>query len=308
MSRDRFRAEIAAARALLQAHGLDAPGDAGLPALPLPGLLAQCRAMLHETAAQPDAPVRTLHHFACTGGTLICRCLAAMPNVRLLSEVDPLSTLGDTGKALFFPSDLPSLARVGSRPPGPEVLVEVFLAGLAVLQADCRRQGLDLVLRDHAHSHYCTGAEIADRPGLRGVVGRGHPLCSAVTVRHPFDSWLSLLDLGWLHFTPATVEEYARRYHAFLDAHDGLEILRYEDFLADPEGRLQRLCAVLELRHDPGFRALLPAIRLSGDSGRRGDRIAARPRRPHTARQRDEALASRWFTSLLERLGYDMEA
>ena len=307
MSRDRFRAEIAAARALLEAHGLetDAPGPATLPAMPLPGLLAQCHAMLDAAAAQPPAPIRTLHHFACTGGTLICRCLAGLPNVRLLSEVDPLSTL-DTGREGFFPSDLPSLARAGSRPPGAEVLVEVFLAGLGALQDDCRRHGLDLVLRDHAHSHFCTGPDIADRPGLRGIVGGAHPLRSVVSVRHPFESWLSLLDRDWLHFTPATVEEYARRYHAFLDHHAGLEILRYEDFLADPEGRMQWLCGVLDLRPDPGFRDTLLAIRLSGDSGRRGDIIAPRPRRPHTPAQVQAALASQWFTSLLDRLGYTM--
>ncbi|MBK5928438.1 hypothetical protein [Rhodobaculum claviforme] len=307
MSRDRFRAEIAAARALLQAHGLDAPAGTGVPAVPLPGLLAQCRALVHDSAAQPPAPVRTLHHFACTGGTLIGRCLGALPNVRLLSEVDPLSTLGDTGKERFFPSDLPSLARAGTRPPGPEVLEEVFLAGLSVLQTDCRRQGLDLVLRDHAHSHFCTGPAIPERPGLREIVGRAHPVRSAVTVRHPFESWLSLLDRGWLHFAPATVAQYALRYHAFLDHHAGLEILRYEDFLADPEGGVQRLCALLELAYDPGFRLVLPAIRLSGDSGRRGDRIAPRPRRAHSPEQIEAALAAPAFTDLLDRLGYTLE-
>jgi hypothetical protein len=307
MTRRDFRAAIEEARALLAEHrGEGAARAETLPALPLPSLLEQCRALLTETAEAAPEPLRTVHHFACTGGTLICRCLAAMPNVRLLSEVDPLSTLEQGGKAGFFPSDLPSLARAGSRPPGQAVQVEMFLAGLAVLAEDSRRHGLDLVLRDHAHSHFCTGPEIAERPTLREILAPAHGLRSVVTVRHPFDSWLGLLEWGWPHFSPGTVEEYARRYHAFLDRHAGLEVLRYEDFLEDAEGQLQRLCALLGLGYDPGFRALLPAIRLSGDSGRRGDRIGPRPRRRHPPEMAEAALASVWFTSLMDRLGYRM--
>ncbi len=309
MSRKAFRDAIHDALALLEEHGAapEPPGPRNLPALPLPSLLEQCRGMIDEAAAAEPAALRTVHHLACTGGTLICRCLAALPNVRLLSEVDPLSTLEQGGKAGFFPSDLPSLARAGSRPPGQEVLLAIFRAGLEVLHADSQRSGLDLVLRDHAHSHFCVGAEVPGRPTLRAVLEPMAPLRSVVTVRHPFESWLSLLEWGWPHFSPGTVEEYARRYHAFLDAHAGLPVLRYEDFLADPEGRMQWLCDRLGLSYDPGFRLLLPAIRLSGDSGRRGDRIAPRPRRPHDPDMAEAALASMWFTSLMDRLGYGFE-
>ena len=308
MSRQAFRTAIQEARALLEDHG--ARPAARLPmarAVPLPSLLAQCREMIHAAQAAAPVPLRTVHHFACTGGTLICRCLAAQPNVRLLSEVDPLSTLAQGGKAGFFPSDLPSLARTGSRPPGQEVLLRVFRAGLEVLMEDSRCHGLDLVLRDHAHSHFCAaGPEIPERPTLREIVAPVAPLVSVVTVRHPFDSWLGLLEWGWPHFSPGTPEEYARRYHAFLDRHADVEILHYEDFLADPEGRMAWLCDRLALSHDPGFRMLLPAIQLSGDSGRRGDRIAPRPRRPHAPEMAEAALASVWFTTLLDRLGYEM--
>lgn len=310
MSRQAFRAAIREALALLEDHGAAAPGllpvARGQPQVPLPSLLAQCREMLAEAAAAEPAALRTVHHFACTGGTLICRCLAALPNVRLLSEVDPLSTLEQGGKAGFFPSDLPSLARAGSRPPGREVVLRIFLAGLEVLAADSRRHGLDLVLRDHAHSHFCVGPDIPDRPTLREILAPAGPLLSVVTVRHPFDSWLGLLEWGWPHFSPGHVEEYARRYHAFLDRHDGLEMLRYEAFLEDPEGQMQRLCGLLGLGYDAGFREAFAAVRLSGDSGRRGDRIGPRPRRAHAPELAEAALASVWFTSLLDRLGYAM--
>ena len=37
---------------------------------------------------------RAIHHFACSGGTVISKCVAAMPHVALLSEVNPLNRFG----------------------------------------------------------------------------------------------------------------------------------------------------------------------------------------------------------------------
>ena len=55
-------------------------------------LLDQCLDLCADRGAGGPEPVRLLHHFACSGGSLISKCVATMPNVQLLSEVDPLST------------------------------------------------------------------------------------------------------------------------------------------------------------------------------------------------------------------------
>jgi len=64
--------------------------------------------------AQPE-PLRTAAHFACSGGTLISKCIAALPNVQLLSEVDPLSSYVAPGANGFTPTDLVALLRQSSR-------------------------------------------------------------------------------------------------------------------------------------------------------------------------------------------------
>ena len=49
------------------------------------------RALRHR-----DRPlIHTVHHLACTGGTVISKCLAAMPKVALVSEVNPLNRFGN---------------------------------------------------------------------------------------------------------------------------------------------------------------------------------------------------------------------
>ncbi|NSY39548.1 sulfotransferase family protein [Leisingera sp. ANG59] len=277
---------------------------ARLPRPEIARLLAECRAAL----PQPERPVlRTLHHFACTGGTLFSKAIAALPCTRLLSEVDPFSELGY--QMPFAPRDLISLAKAGSNPPGQAVLARIFRAGLAALEADTRAEGRDLVLRDHSHSHFCTnvatGSGLPQRPSMKELLAADYRLLSLVSVRHPLDSWLSLQRQDWVHFAPATLEEYARRYHLFLDHYAGTEILCYEAFIAAPDAGMRKICQVLELPASRDFQQRIAALSLSGDSGRSGAVIAARPRRAVPEAVLADLAQAPTYDSLCARLGYD---
>lgn len=276
-----------------------------LPNEPLEGLLAQCEAMQRT----PDAPqpVRIIQHFACTGGTLLSRALSLQPNTMLLSEIDPLSTLMvNVERPAFAPSDLIHAVRHTLREVDERVLSDMFLAGLDVLHKDTGSQGLHLVLRDHAHSHYCTERDPMSRPSLRQLVSRRHSVRALVTLRHPLDSFLSLVANGWhTHMQPPSLEEYARRYQLFLDDNRGVPQIRYEEFLQDPSAVLASMCRELELPYDGDSLDLLSIAAMSGDSGRKSARIAARPRREIPDWIRQEAQDSTSFKDLCQQLGYD---
>jgi hypothetical protein len=62
--------------------------------------------------------VRTLHHVACSGGTLISRCLAALPDVVVLSELNPTNRHGP----VFNPSHPLALYALQADPLPPEVV------------------------------------------------------------------------------------------------------------------------------------------------------------------------------------------
>ena len=146
---------------------------------------------------------------------------------------------------------------------------------------------------------------MTERPTLREIVNRAYPVQSLVTVRHPLDSYLSLQDSGWVqHFTPPTLDEYARRYHAFLNAYQHCDLIRYEDFVADPVATMQRICNSLVLDDNPDFADTYYAIELSGNCGRSGDTISPRPRRAYPPALDQEAQNSESYASLLSRLGY----
>lgn len=269
-------------------------------------LLGQCLALCAEHSALQPEPIRTVHHFACTGGTLFSKCIAAQPNVQLLSEVDPLSTLGkEITKPQFAPTDMVTLLRQSTRGTSSKLLVDLFLANLSTIHAGCERSGLRLVLRDHAHSHFCEGVEVPERPTLREMLISQYEILSVLTVRHPVESYLSLMANGWLHFMPPTLNEYCRRYTAFLTAHDGVPIVRYEDLVSAPEATMSTICTHLDMQFNPDFVDLFDVYRLTGDSGRSGGTIAPRPSKNLSGELADEIRSSRELRNLISMLGYD---
>lgn len=282
------------------------PAQRALVTQPLSSLLEKCQQTSMEIAARPPEPIRTIHHFACTGGTLFSKCLAVMPNTQLLSEVDPLSPL--MRSLVFAPSDLILHLQHGRWSAGADVLGDVFLAGLQVLYDRSNKNGTRLVLRDHTHSHFCTGAKIPDRVTFQALIAQRFPTLSVVTVRHPLDSFLSLKFQGWIQFSPQTFDEYCKRYLVFLDAYQGGEVFKYEDFVTDTDKTLAAICAVLQLPFMPDVLDLLSVVGLTGDSGRGGLVIEKRARRPVPEDVAAECLTSSAYTTLCVRLGYDPDS
>jgi hypothetical protein len=252
--------------------------------------------------------VRMLHHFACTGGTLISRCIAGLPNTFVFSELDPLSPIGVNPDApRFAPSDVVGHLNYSVRPLPEGIREEVFVAALQTASRRMAELGVRTIVREHTHSHYCTGDVIANRPSVRAILGRQNRVVSVVTVRDPVESFISLWRLlqGKLHFGPATFDEYCRRYLAFLDDCSDVPVIRYEDFTADPDGVISRMCAILELPVSETYAELLPLVRLTGNSGRSGDLIRTREAKTPTDALLAQAGESPNYALLTDRLGYE---
>lgn len=273
------------------------------PPNPVEHCLALCEAALD---AGPE-PIRTIHHLSCTGGTLIAKCIASMPNVLLLNEVDPLSPLPfKSGKPAFTPTDMIALLRQGDKDISEDLIERLFVQNLETVRDEMAKTGRSLILRDHSHSHFLTGDAVPERPALRDMLARHFPLRSIVTVRDPIDSYLSMKKQGWYeHFSPPTFDEYCRRYLIFLKKYEGVNLVKYEDFVADPPLIMKRICAVLELDYSDIFLKVFDVFRFSGDSGRSGGVIEARPRRD-VGSEVGNIRASSSCCELVEQLGFMM--
>lgn len=296
--------ELEQSLSLLKAYNVE---GATLSQEPLPSLLEQCQEICNDI--KTAEPVRSIHHLACTGGTLITKCLGGLPNTILLNEIDPLSTIDilPWGQQPFAPRDLIAALRYGARTLSQETLIETFIGALSALHRSLSIQGYHLVLRDHAHSQFCHNCDPDLRPTLQQIIQDHLPSLSVVTVRHPVDSFLSLSQNDWVRFAPPTFDEYCKRSLNFLDRHAGTAIYRYEDFVKDPETVLQEICTKLALPYTAITFDLTPAIQISGDSGRTGIRISPRPRRDVPEHLQQACADSEYYTALCTRLGYSTE-
>ena len=217
-------------------------------------LLQQCLALCEQQLRRPPEPLRLVHHLACTGGTAISRCIAAMANVQLLSGMDPLSAQSSKTQQLALATADRAMALRGSnRGVSQDLVVSLFQSELRLIFGDALRQGQRLVIRDNAQAHFCGPTDPAQRPSLPAMLPAGMPVRAIVIVRNPLDSFLALRAKDGREFDPQDFDNYCRRCLAFIDSHDGTTIVRYEDFVDKPEECIRVVCEILELPFAEGF-------------------------------------------------------
>ena len=268
-------------------------------------LLDQCHEICEQFEAKNKPRIRIIHHLACSGGTLISKCISALPNVFLLSEVHPFSTLQlGTEKFLFAPSDLTLLGRYANFPHIDEFAKQQFLSAIKLSDAHIRKFGGTLVLRDHSHSDFCIGESKGNECAVTSVLESDFEILSTTTLRDPVDCYLSLTRNNWKHFSPQSFDEYCQRVLDFLAAYKNTKVFLYEDFVARPKFVLKQLCNEIDLPFSEESIDIFGAFNVTGDSGRSGDTISQRERSKLDANLESEIGKSKNYRLIADRFGY----
>lgn len=251
-------------------------------------------------------PVRIIQHLSCTGGTIMSKCLAGLPNVVLLSEANPSSELHvESTPPGFAPSDIIYLAKRAKIPQFKQLCRNIFKADIGVIARHSRLLGKHLVIREHSHSDFLIGEAPKKFSTIREFLKEDHPIRSVLTVRHPVDSYLSMVDRNWIHFTPGTIEEYCRRYMVFIDRNKDVPFYKYEHFVKDPVAEIDRMCDTLDLPFNEDFMDIFDLNALSGDSGRSSPIIEKRERRSFDQDFQKHLEDCRSYQELCEKLEYE---
>jgi hypothetical protein len=242
--------------------------------------------------------IRIIHHPACSGGTLISKCISAMPNTFLLSEIHPFSDIHILDdESHYAPSDYTTLSRFANIPDLRILAGKLFSQNIQGIHEHLKLRGANLVLREHSHFDFFKG-DILASPTVSNLLKEEFELLQVVTVRNPIDCYLSLLNNNWLTFQPQTFDEYCRRYLEFIRMYSHVEILKYEDFLENPINFMQSMCILLEIDFSDLFVDLLEIFKVTGDSGRSSDVITKRDRRELPPHFIDEVKSSSHFKSI----------
>lgn len=267
-------------------------------------ILQECELVIKKHSTKPK--LRVLHHMACSGGTVVSKCVASLPNIFVLSELHPTSQLHmGRGKAKFLPADITTQARYAGVPNVDELAWKLFINNVIATQEHIEKLGGTLVIREHSHSDYCVGNSIADGSSLIKYLESHFDILSVVTIRNPIDAYLSLISNDWEHFEPKGFDEYCKRVLAFISEFKDTQVIRYEDIVKEPNGSIARITELLQLSYSESFIDTFSTVNMTGDSGRSGTTICERPRRevPDALQQQIDSSSS--FRKIADIFGYD---
>lgn len=271
--------ELQAALDILDEYQQESPEDqAGLVISEADSLLARCEQVVKQHEENSNPKMRVVHHFACSGGTLISKCIAALPSVYLLSEAHANSELALRDYAEFSPTDLVRLAKYAHIPEIKKLSEHIFKNTISTINNHLTGMGSYLVIRYHTHSDYCTSKPVVEENVFESQFCSKYNVLSLLTIRNPIDAYASLKKNGWIHFTPGDFDSYCERYLKHLSHFRDSNIVRYEDFVESPEMVIKVICNVLELPYSDSFIDTFSINKLTGDSGRKSDVISTRER------------------------------
>lgn len=266
-------------------------------------------------AARPKAPrppervrIGVVSHLASSGGTAISKCIGTMGGVTLLSEVHPFASMAVAAMNPLYQyqrwfgldetlgAEVAALADQGDA---------TFADVIEVLAIDANRRGTTLVLRDWSHVDYVRGGGLppSAHPRLIEALAPRMEISRLVTTRHPLDIWLSLLSSGFA--APGALADVMRGMRQFAQYAHQSGYLTYEAFTETPDDWLQEATRRLDVPFDPGWADTWGSYtKITGDSGRRSNAIAPRPRRPVSESMRAGVEANADYRLACELLGY----
>ena len=269
-------------------------------------LFEKCARIVKDASEAKKKPtIRILSHFACTGGTLISKCIAAQANTYVLSEVHPTTDLHIKGRSSFYsPRDISTLSDWANVPNIKSLQSQLFIENITIANRHVNSIGGALVLREHSHADFCVGKSFHGYSLVDKMLGNKFSVLKVASVRNPIESYISLLDNGWLHFEPSSFDEYCKRYLSFINNFDKKQIVKYENFVLDPINTMKYICRLLELSFNESFIDIYDTFQITGDSGRKSSSISSREKKTIPRNLAQQINNSKNYVSLCELLAY----
>ena len=212
--------------------------------------------------------IRSIHHFACSGGTVISKCIQAMHRTVVISEIHPHHV-----RYNFNPFDpVQLLISQTTLRDNKKLKEDIFRARVRECASIAQQTNVNLVLRDHAYSDYFRTKnlnEIVNKSTLLDLISLDFEVQTLVTIRNPLEAYLSLKNNNGDQYI-SNFSDYCDRQFMMIEHYKirNVPIMRYEDFCLDPTEFLKRVCKIFNLEFNPDFQKNFHRIKMTGDSGR----------------------------------------
>lgn len=228
-----------------------------------------------------------------SGGTLLNKCLAAIPQTVVLSEVSPIKN---------------DVVKQAAEWHGIELQSTEFVDAVRELNDICDASGRCLIVRLWVVGEFAPGRRDSPPPtyeltGYRALAEAFDDLRAVALVRDPIDIWISR---GcWPSGFFANYKRYANRLLA-----EEIPIQKYEDLCRNPEETMQWTCRHLQLPFDESFLNFHAQKNVKGDvhytasRGRESRRIKVLKRRRVSRTYRNVINESKEMVAANSALGY----
>ncbi len=226
--------------------------------------------------------LRIIHHWPCSGGTLISKCIASFSNIIFLNEVHPYAYIRylDTNEKEYLPTDLIQQLSFKKNGSNANICNSAFVGAISEVNDTICKMNKTLVIRDHSYVDFFRGPLPRKESLIHELFNEKYNLQRIFTIRHPLDSWLSLKENKWdkgIQFN--SFNEFCLRIKIMINAMKDVPIFYYEKFCMEPDKEMKAISDKLNLKFNKSFKSNFFRIKLSGDSGRSSSEIKSRTRR-----------------------------
>lgn len=215
--------------------------------------------------------------FARSGGTVLNQCLGCLPNVVILSEVNPLG--GGSGKG---PVSYQTVKEQAKNWYQIELESNIFLENILELEKICADKGQYLVVRDWTFVNFTSLVNNNWNPPnmlltIEALEGKSNLILFAF-VRDSIDVWIS-------RGTP-NAKEFFDSYIRYVQAikERNISIFKYEDFCTNPGNVIREICELTGLEYGNSYEQYTKYDQVNGDiqilsRGRKQGAIKLLPRK-----------------------------
>ena len=196
--------------------------------------------------------------YARSGGTLLNRCLSALPNVVILSEINPEAT---------WISGLNKISNQSERWYNIKIEDTNFINQIKQVKEHCDENNKHLIIRDFSYGSFVPRSYNNFNPSytlllLNALKETDIEITVFAFVRDAIDIWLSMnesqkkfydRELSGLHkFTQLLIS-------------NSIRVFRYEDFCSNPEKEMRRICEYIKIPYSEEFKNYYKVQNVTGD-------------------------------------------
>lgn len=208
-------------------------------------------------------PIVVMLAYARSGGTLLNRCLASLPNTFVLSEVNVEA---------LCPNSCSTIKEQAKKWYGLELKSEGFIENISEIYEYCNAHGLTLIVRDWTFGSFVPSRYNNFKPSRSlttlDSISKSFPIIPFAFVRNAVDIWLSL-KASPRTFYDKNLEFLYGLVKCLLDKK--VKIFKYEDFCNSPTQEMKKICDYIGVNYSDAFLNYADFKNVTGDTDLPGD-------------------------------------